>query len=247
MRVVSLVPSWTETLLACHVNVVGRTRYCIHPQGQVSHIPVVGGTKDIQWNEVKKLNPDILILDREENPKSFAEQSPYPIFASHVCDVYSVARDLLAMANCLSNRELIRIAERWQIVTQKPEPVLEWADFPGVKEWWVKPQGPIDSIEYVIWRKPWMVVTEKTFIGSMLAQLGLAKMLRRHEGNPYPQVDLDSMLSNNRLFMYSSEPYSFSRHRQELSERGFPSVLVDGESFSWFGLRSLDFLESVKK
>jgi hypothetical protein len=49
MRVVSFVPSWTETLLECGVNVVGRTRYCIHPTEKIQNIAIIGGTKDAKW------------------------------------------------------------------------------------------------------------------------------------------------------------------------------------------------------
>ena len=51
MKWVSLVPSWTETWLELGLNVVGRTRYCIHPIGKTKNIPIVGGTKDL--NEAK--------------------------------------------------------------------------------------------------------------------------------------------------------------------------------------------------
>ncbi|WP_428610259.1 helical backbone metal receptor, partial [Sedimenticola sp.] len=76
MRVVSLIPSITESLIDCHVNLVGRSRFCIHPVPQVGHIPVVGGTKQVDWQAMACLAPDLVVLDREENTREMAESCP---------------------------------------------------------------------------------------------------------------------------------------------------------------------------
>ena len=73
MRIVSLVPSLTLTLfdLGCSVEeVVGRTPWCIHPTEKVEHVAVVGGTKTPNINKILATNPDLVVLDREENPKA---------------------------------------------------------------------------------------------------------------------------------------------------------------------------------
>src|SRR3954462_7806167 len=94
MKVISMVPSWTETLIECGVEVIGRTRFCIHPRQVVASIPVVGGTKDVNWQRVQLLNADLLILDREENPKWMAEQAPLPVLDTHVQSVDQLPREL---------------------------------------------------------------------------------------------------------------------------------------------------------
>src|SRR5437868_6660844 len=101
MRVVSFVPSWTETLLSSGVEVVGRTRFCIHPHEKVAAIPVVGGTKDWNLEKLRALKPDLLLLDQEENPKFMAEQSEFPFHATHIESVQSVAGALRAMGERL--------------------------------------------------------------------------------------------------------------------------------------------------
>ena len=71
MRVVSLVPSLTETLFALGLTtkeVVGRTPWCIHPQDMVDHVMVVGGTKTPNLAKIRSLNPDLIVMDKEENP-----------------------------------------------------------------------------------------------------------------------------------------------------------------------------------
>ena len=53
-RILSLVPSLTETLFALGLggNVVGRTAFCIHPAGTVKAVKSVGGTKQVNWRKV---------------------------------------------------------------------------------------------------------------------------------------------------------------------------------------------------
>ena len=65
MRVICLVPSLTETLIECGVNVVGRTRFCIHPKDRVEQIAKVGGTKGVNWERCAQLEPDLVVFDRE--------------------------------------------------------------------------------------------------------------------------------------------------------------------------------------
>src|SRR4051812_42204682 len=120
MRIVSLVPSWTETLLATGLNVVGRTRFCIHPEQLVSSIPRVGGTKDWNWPAIQKLKPDLLLLDQEENPKFMAEQNEIPYMATHITSVESVAPELTRMAERLHSTKLAGLAQRWQAIAQAP-------------------------------------------------------------------------------------------------------------------------------
>lgn len=70
MKVISWVPSWTETLIRAGVQVIGRTRYCVHPKGQVQKTPIVGGTKDVDWTAIRGLRPDWVLLDKAVRFKS---------------------------------------------------------------------------------------------------------------------------------------------------------------------------------
>ena len=243
MRVVSLVPSWTETLLAAGVNVVGRTRYCLHGPGAAA-IPVVGGTKDWDWPRVLALKPDLLLLDQEENPKFMAEQSEIPFHATHVRSVQGIPGTLQELAQVLKSAALLDLAREWgalgraRLAWQPGEPLpglLEWGSAPVVR--------PPRQVLYMIWRSPWMAVSADTFIGSVLEHCGIA--LPKFAGK-YPEVDLSSYSPSETLLLFSSEPYPFLRKKAELAaELGeFPYAFVDGESFSWFGVRSLRFLQS---
>ena len=67
-RVVSLVPSVTETLLAWGIRPVACTRFCEQPE--LTH---VGGTKDPAVAEIVELAPDLVVVDEEENRREDAE------------------------------------------------------------------------------------------------------------------------------------------------------------------------------
>lgn len=244
-RVVSLVPSWTETLLACGVEVVGRTRFCVHPDS-AKKIPVVGGTKDLNLEEVARLKPDLLLLDKEENLPWMAEEKAWRSYVSHVSSLQDMPRELNALAEILENEKLRDLAREWEREIEKkrqghPPSVME---LPGVLEWIRRPSEEPEKILYLIWRDPWMAVSASTFIGSMLAHLGYGAYLPEFSER-YPKVDLESFDPARTLLLFSSEPYPFGKKVRELKEFPFPSALVDGEAYSWFGLRSLRFLKGT--
>ena len=247
MRVVSLVPSWTETLLEAGVNVVGRTRFCIHPQPAVRAIPAVGGTKDWNFAAVKALKPDLLILDKEENPKFMAEQHEVPYFATHVDGVSAVAGELRSMAKAVGKERLIELAREWDDIAKWPglEPWSDFSDIPGVIEWGRKPSTQVRTVLYVIWKNPWMVISADTFIGSVLEKCGLSAYLPRFS-TKYPEIEFKDFVPEETLLLFSSEPYPFLKKREELFSLSNPYAFVDGESFSWFGVRCLRFLQQQK-
>jgi hypothetical protein len=97
----------------------------------------------------------------------------------------------------------------------------------------------------MIWRNPWMSVSKQTFIGSMLETCGFGPFLRDFE-TKYPQIDLAAFKPANTLLLFSSEPYPFLRKRSVLKPVTHPYAFVNGECFSWFGVRALKFLESLR-
>lgn len=242
MRIVSLVPSWTETLLLAGAEIVGRTRYCLYPEDKVEHIQVVGGTKDWDLTKIQELKPDIILLDQEENPRWMAEKSPAPLHVTHVTSVADMARELEGLRVLTGLGILSQWAERWRRVAENPLHNTE----AGILEWGRRPESTIRQTLYVIWRKPWMTVNSNTFVGSMLEHCG--HTLLEIPGGKYPQLDLEAWPDKaETLLFFSSEPYSFLERREGLAELGFPYAFANGESFSWFGIRSLQFLEGLDR
>jgi len=239
MRVISLVPSLTETLIECGVNVVGRTRFCIHPSESVQRIEVVGGTKGINWTKCQALQPDILVLDKEENLAKMAEQSPYPWVATHLQSVDDAPKEFTRLAQELESTALIAHAQRWQDVLALPaREGVDWESVPGQITALINHHGDYQRIEYIIWQDPWMSVAKNTFIGSVLQRLGFAKFMPEHS-QKYPQLESKQMARDDTFYLFSSEPYRFARKADQLKRAGFNGAIVDGELYSWFGVRSL--------
>lgn len=245
MRIASLIPSITETLIHCNIEVVARTRFCIHPRETVSSIPVVGGTKSVDWDKVLKIGSEQVILDKEENTLEMAESCPLPYHAIHIRSIDNVAEELHTLSKILHSDALYGIAQRWDHIAQYTTMDIEdWQRLPAVLDWIRLPERTIERIEYLIWRDPWMAIGKNTFIYSMLEKIGLQQLLPSHR-EKYPQIDLHALDPASTLLLFSSEPFPFQRYRQQVKQLGFPCAIVDGEKFSWYGIRSLEFLENI--
>lgn len=242
MRVISLVPSLTETLIACDVEVVGRTRFCIHPEETVQSIPVVGGTKGVNWNTCAALEPDLVILDQEENTREMADTCPFPWLSTHITSVNNVGEELDKLAGELDNDELINHAKGWKVIAQTEDMDFPgWENLPGVMSTLTPVHPAIDRAEYIIWRKPWMGIGPDTFIHSVLVKIGIGDFLPAHDA-PYPELADEDMYRNDTCYLFSSEPFPFARYENELRSSGQMGMIVDGEFFSWFGIRSYRLL-----
>ena len=75
MRIVSLCPSVTESLVALGLapQIVGVTRYCVHPREVTSRIRKVGGTKNPDLDGIRSLRPDLVFANAEENRREDVE------------------------------------------------------------------------------------------------------------------------------------------------------------------------------
>ncbi len=270
-----MVPSLTETFIEAGLNIVGRTRFCIHPQDKIAQIPIVGGTKDIQWDKVQALNPDIIILDKEENPLSMALESKFPYFATHIRDHESLSAALFQLANNFKNNKLREMALLCRELNTKRN-IWHWENIPGVVQWLGRDTSQCKNIVYVIWKEPWMCATKETFIGSTINLLGGQdsqltggedsqlssgedsqissgknnQLLRGNDDkigkklkiNKYPEFKFSDFNVNETLFLFSTEPYPFLKKINELPPLP-AAAIVDGESYSWFGIRNLSFLQ----
>lgn len=245
MKVVCLVPSWTEMLIECGVNVVGRTRFCLHPKDKVSSVAVVGGTKDLSWEKIKELDADLLILDQEENLPWMRDDSPIATLVTHVTSLQVVSSEIEKMAEILTDsaESLKSVAKRWKQIAQASR-IWNWHQIPGEIETLKKDRAQYEHLVYVIWKKPWMRVARRTFIGSVLEHLGAVDLIVDHE-KKYPEFGFEDFDLESTYFLFSSEPFPFHKKKTELLNLGIQGSIVDGESYSWFGTRSLRFLESL--
>lgn len=260
MRLICFVPSLTETLIECGYDVVGRTRFCIHPQEKVKQIEVVGGTKDAKWEKIQTLNPDLVIFDQEENTKEMADSCPFPWIATHVQSLEDLVRDLKMLAEKLTPvrktaTSLLDLATQLQaLLSKKKNPRLKPPTFIDIKRSFreaalseIRPwelQTVPKEFLYLIWKKPWMSVATNTFIGSVLKFLELKNAIPSQD-KKYPEVELSNYNPSQTLILFSSEPFPFAKYEKELQQLPFAGLLVDGECFSWFGIRTIRYLISI--
>lgn len=239
-KVVSLVPSWTETLISADCYVVGRTRYCIHPDDKIAGIPAVGGTKKIDLDKILKLEPDFVILDKEENTLEIAEslaQKNIKLLISHVTGFESVIEFLKEASVTLENSALLSFALRYEKILSSSGSFSN-SDFLQKIRVKGKNENVGKNIEYVIWKKPFMVVGQNTFIAENL-KLFQIDLQREKKYNTVEESEI-----KNHFCLFSSEPYPFEKEFDALISNGFSGLLVDGEPLSWYGIRNLNFLES---
>lgn len=208
-RVVSLVPSVTETLLAWGVEPVACTRFCEQPD--LAH---VGGTKDPDLEAIVALAPDLVVVDAEENRREDHDALAAAGLAVHVLRVRGLD-DLDPQLGDLAGA----VGATWDSVPT-----------PSAVEPWGRAYIPI-------WRRPWMALGMPTYGSSVLAALGLDNVAA--DLGPYPDLDLDGARRLGAdVVVAPSEPYPFAeRHRTEL-EQVAPVVLVDGRDLLWWGTRT---------
>ena len=213
-RVVSLVPSVTETLLGWGVVPVGVTRFCERPE-----LRALGGTKDPDVAAVVDLAPDLVVVDREENRREDAEAlaaAGLDVHVLHVRRLEDVAPALAGLA------ERLGLAGAPGTAPAPPRP----------------PLAPVRRAFVPVWRRPYVTLNAATYASSLLAAVGVANAYADHP-DPYPTVTLeDAAARAPDVVLAPSEPYPFSaRHAAELAAVA-PVEFVDGKDLFWWGTRT---------
>jgi ABC-type Fe3+-hydroxamate transport system substrate-binding protein len=226
-RIISLVPSQTELLtsLGLHHEVVGITKFCVHPVTWFESKTIVGGTKNFHFDVIDKLRPDLIIGNKEENYQEGIQelQKKYPVWMSDIV-TWNDALSMIHSVGTISGKE----NEALDIINSINQEFASLKTFSS------------QSTLYFIWRKPWMAAGRDTFIHAMLEKLNLRNVITSPR---YPELRDDEIRQLNPEYIFlSSEPYPFQeKHIAELKAICPSSkiVLVDGEMFSWYGSRLL--------
>lgn len=226
-RIVSLVPSITETLyeLGLEERVVGITKFCIYPNKWFSNKTKIGGTKNVNMKVIDELAPDLIIANREENSQKDIEllSKKYPVWLSDISnfDEGLHAIELLGEI-CNAEKEAKKILYRIH---------MAWSEFHKIKQ-------ENKTCMYFIWDEPMMCAGTDTYIGDMIERLGLKNCL---EGMRYPELRSSDLPEYNPDYIFlSSEPFPFKKEHLKKYQSLFPEakiVLVDSEAFSWYGIR----------
>src|SRR5699024_8423985 len=129
--------------------IIGRTRFCIHPKDKVENAVNVGGTKEIKLDRIHQLQPDLIIAEKEENTKEIVTQlaEHYPVFVFEIQTI----KDALRMV-----RDVGKITDRSKQALQMVNEInTQFTSLPYVNK---------KRAAYVIWKKPYMVVGQHTYI-----------------------------------------------------------------------------------
>lgn len=229
-RIISIVPSQTELLfdLGLDSEIIGLTKFCIHPIEKFAERTKVGGTKKLNIDLIKDLKPDLIIGNKEENSQSDIEElaEHFPVWMS----------DIFTLDDAMQT-----INEIGALVDRTPEASylnhLISAGFKDLKA--LALQQRIDKkVAYLIWRKPYMVAGQNTFINDILISNGMINVMHKER---YPEITLSQLVEQNpQIVLLSSEPYPFKEKHIEEIQEALPAakiMLVDGEMFSWYGSR----------
>ncbi|WP_326982709.1 helical backbone metal receptor [Chryseobacterium sp. MYb264] len=223
MKIVSLVPSITETLFDLGLTekeIIGRTKFCIHPEGKVKNVPVVGGTKNINIDKIRALKPDLILANKEENNKEQVE-SLMDDCKVIVTNVENIEDNYYLLKNLgkICNKE-----EKAQLFNLKIYEILND----------IKINSKI-KVAYLIWKNPYMTIGSDTFIHQILAETGFENIFK--DRKRYPEIQISDLAAAD-IIMLSSEPFPFREKHIEEMKDVFPDkkiIIVDGEAFSWYG------------
>lgn len=223
MRIISTVPSMTETLFDFDLDrteIVGRTKFCIHPTKKVSEIDIVGGTKNLNLNKIRSLKPDLIIANKEENQKEQIEalMQDFNVWVTDIETLEDNEKFLTELGGKLHKQDL---AEKFNIEISNIFKNLN--------------TGKRKKAAYLIWNNPYMTIGSDTFIHHILNKIGFDNIFDNQKR--YPIINTED-LKNAEYILLSTEPYPFKEKHKKEFETLFPNskiMIVDGEAFSWYG------------
>lgn len=223
MKIISLVPSITETLFDLGLTeneIIGRTKFCIHPANRLKNVSVIGGTKNVNITKIKALKPDLIIANKEENIKEDVEelQKYFKVLVTNVSNLEDNYYLLKTLGNLLGKQE---IAQKFNLKIY--EILAKFSDLEKKK------------CAYLIWKNPYMTVGFDTFIHDILDKIGFQNIFKDYKR--YPEISVEDLKTADYIFL-SSEPFPFQQKHIDEIQKELPDAkifLVDGEAFSWYG------------
>jgi len=249
-RIVSLVPSESETLhyLGAEDKIVGITKFCEKPWSQFKAKEHVGGVKDPDVDRIRELEPDLILCNKEENEKDAVEElrEIAPVHVSFVVKVDEAARliaDLGALTGCGDKaQEMVA-----QIARGRETVMGAKADY------------TFRRVLHLVWKDPYMTVSQDTYIYDLLMQAGLTPVIPRIQKR-YPMIDADFIREYEpEAVFFPDEPYKFKfgdidEFREEFADlacvRNDGLYKIDGATVTWFGYRTtlaFDYIAKVMR
>lgn len=229
-RIVSLVPSVTETLFELGVGdgVVGATDFCIFPENL--DCKRVGGTKNPRVDEIRALQPDLVHMNLEENLRRHAEaiEAFAPVYASEpktVAGVVELIDTLGVIHGCVPAADTFVHALNTELA------VLPVKQF---------------TFACPIWRDPWMWCGGDTYVSDLVSRAGGTNVLA--DRTRYPQVTLEEVLAlRPDVIFLPDEPYAFTQADASLIRGARVIGPFPGHLFTWHGTRTIHGLRFLRE
>ena len=237
MKIISTVPSITELLhyLNLEEEVVGITKFCVHPDKWFRNKQRIGGTKTLDIGCIEKLQPDLIIANKEENTKEQIEllSRNFEVLLTDIKtsdDALNMVTEIGRKTNRLDQAKNLRtqLAEIYENIERHPT---------GIR------------CAYLIWNQPMMTVGNDTYIHHMINKMGMVNVFS--DKTRYPETNLNQIIElNTDVLLLSSEPFPFKqKHINEFKTAldNTKCLLVNGEIFSWYGSRLLHVQSETKQ
>ena len=226
-KIVSLVPSLTELLfdLGLEKKIKGITKFCKYPKNKINNVEKIGGTKNINIEKIKKINPDLIIANKEENTQNQIEELAkyYNVYLTDI-NTFSNALSEIKNIGKLTNTEQIAkdIIDKINKNFSKVTNLLNNKTF-----------------AFFIWNNPLMIAGNDTFISDILKKIG-GKNVYDFKTDRYPQTTILEIEKLNPDYIFlSTEPYKFTEVHKKLFNNLVTTkkIIVNGEYFIWYGSR----------
>jgi len=246
-RIVSLVPSLTETLFALNLDghIAGVTKFCVEPADAVAPIEKVGGTKNPDLRAILALRPDLVIANAEENRPQDVEwmrARGLKVFVTYPRTVSGALESVLGLGR-ITVRESEAVALAREIV--RVVSVIETSL--GI---WNKLRLRVFC---PIWKKPWMTFNQDTYAHDVLRLLGFLNVFA-DAPERYPRTTLEAALERRSpIVLLPDEPYEFAEKDALELKAALPAglrrrvMLISGRDLHWYGVHTAKGLSALSE
>ena len=192
-RIISLVPSQSELLwhLGLQKELIGITKFCVHPTEMFRSVKRIGGTKTVKFDEIQKLKPDLIIANKEENQQEQIEElcKHFPVYISDICNV----------------EDALKMIEQVGLITDRKNKSEELANTIKEKYGQFKSKNlglkTKKRVAYLIWKNPYIAAGSSTFITNMLHECSFTNAFANHK-NRYPEINIEDLKKENLDFVF---------------------------------------------
>ena len=244
-RIISLVPSWTETLFAMGLGdaVVGVTKFCVEPAAGVAQVAKIGGTKNPDLRAIAELKPDFVIANAEENRREDVEKiraNGVAVLTTYPKTIPGAVDSILKLGRALGKeseadamaREIVRNVSGIEAA------VGVWSKLPF-------------RVFCPIWKNPWMAFNADTYAHDVLRMLGFNNIFAS-AGERYPTTTLSEAVARKPdIVLLPDEPYEFKDRDVEELKKILPAALarrvmiISGRDLHWYGVHMVKGLQTL--